>query len=397
LILDNYLQLKMDGRDVYIRKDGISSLKDVTTVLFDCDGVLIDARESYDLSIRKTVSYISREILKTPVSEDDITDKIIYGFRKSGGFNNDWDTTYVILLYLFTKIPKKVVAIFSKFFKLNGIESVPRDAHKRISEVKKMLSDVDISDESLLNISDDLLLLSKKADIRGVDSILEILPKIDDENAFVGFKKVLSYPDKVGVSVITTLFEEFFLGSDIFSEKYGFQSKFLDQFPGLVSSEVPILTENTMDLLSEMFEESNFGIVSGRAQLTAEYTLKNLMNRFNSDLTFFIEDETSLSSKKGDSEKIDKISKPHPFALLKVEKNTKKSGRILYIGDSMEDIIMVDQSNCIMNRFIAAGIYGYSHDTEELVKMFKENGAFLIIESVNDIPKVFKRIMREDL
>jgi len=387
----------MDGKDVYIRKDGISSLKDVTTVLFDCDGVLIDARESYDLSIKKTVSYISREILKISVSEDEITDKIIYGFRKSGGFNNDWDTTYAILLYLFTRIPKQVVDIFSKFFKLNGIENVSRDVYKRISEVKKLLSDVEISDESLLNISDDLLLLSKQADIRGIDSILEILPKIDDENAFVGFKKVMSYPDKVGVSMITTLFEEFFLGSDIFSEKYGFPSEFLDQFHGLVFSEVPILTENTINLLSEMFGESNFGIVSGRAQLTAEYTLGNLMNRFNSDLTFFIEDEKSSTFKKGDSGKIDKISKPHPFALLKVEENTKKSGRILYIGDSMEDLIMVDQSNCIMDRFIAAGIYGYSHDTEELVKMFKENCAFLIIESVNDIPKVFERIMREDL
>ena len=396
-MLDNYFQFKIDGKDVYIRKDGINPLKDVTTVLFDCDGVLIDARESYDLSIRKTVSYISREILKTPVSEDEITDKVIYGFRKSGGFNNDWDTTYVILLYLFTRIPKKVVDIFSKFFKLNDIESVPRDVYKRISEVKKLLSDVEISDESLLNISNDLLLLSKKADIRGIDSILEVLPKIDDENAFVGFKKIMSYPDKVGVSMITTLFEEFFLGSDLFSEKYGFPSEFLDQFPGLVSSEVPILTENTMNLLSEMFGESNFGIVSGRAQLTARYTLGNLLNRFNSDLIFFIEDEKSSSLKKSDSERIDKISKPHPFALLKVAENTKKSGRILYIGDSMEDLIMVDQSNCIMDRFITAGICGYSHDTEELVKMFKEHGTFLIIESVNDIPKVFERIMREDL
>ena len=396
-MLDNYFQFKIDGKDVYIRKDGINPLKDVTTVLFDCDGVLIDARESYDLSIRKTVSYISREILKTPVSEDEITDKVIYGFRKSGGFNNDWDTTYVILLYLFTRIPKKVVDIFSKFFKLNDIESVPRDVYERVSEVKKLLSDVEISDESLLNISNDLILLSKKADIRGLDSILEVLPKIDDENAFVGFKKIMSYPDKVGVSMITTLFEEFFLGSDLFLEKYGFPSEFLDPFPGLVSYEVPILTENTMDLLSKVFGGSNFGIISGRAQLTAEFTLGNLLNRFNSDLTFFIEDEISSASKRGDTEKIGKLSKPHPYALLKVEENAKQSGRILYIGDSMEDLIMVDQSNFRMDRFIAAGIYGYSHDTEELVKMFKEKGAFLIVESVNDIPKVFERIMREEL
>jgi len=57
----------------------------------------------------------------------------------------------------------------------------------------------------------------------------------------------------------------------------------------------------------------------------------------------------------------------------------------------------VDQSNILMDRFIAGGVYGYSYDSEELVKMFKKNGALLIVESVNDIPKVFERIKREEL
>ena len=394
MTLDNYLHLDMDGKEAYIRKDSIDPLREVTTVLFDCDGVLIDARESYNRSISRTISHLSREILKTHLPEDEITDKVIHGFRKSGGFNNDWDTTYVILLYLFTKIPKKVVDIYSKLSNRVGTQ---RGAYKRVSEAKKMLSGVKVSDESFSNISKNLLKLSEKADSRGIVSILEVLPKINDGRALAGFKKVMAYPDKVGASTITTLFEEFFLGSDLFSEKYGFPSEFLDKFPGLVSREVPIVTEDTMDILAEIFERSNFGIVSGRSLLTAEFTLGSLLNRFNTDLTLFIDDEISSAYNRGDTEKLVKLRKPHPYILLKVEKNTLQSGRILYIGDSMEDLIMVEQSNHFMDRFIAAGVYGYSHNPKELVKMFTESGAYLIVESVNDIPILFEKIMREKL
>jgi phosphoglycolate phosphatase-like HAD superfamily hydrolase len=152
-----------------------------------------------------------------------------------------------------------------------------------------------------------------------------------------------------------------------------------------------------MDLLAKVFGKSNFGIVSGRAQITAELTLGRLLNRFNTGLTFFIDDEISLAYNRGNKEKLGKLSKPHPHALLKVEKNTLQSGRILYIGDSMEDLIMVEQSNRIKDRFIAAGVYGYTHNPEELVKMFKEIGSYLIVESVNDIPELFEKIMREKL
>jgi len=395
MMMDNYLCFDINGKTAYVKRDYIDTLNKVSTIIFDCDGVLIDARDSYNRSISWTVSYLAENLMNTSISKEDISDLLIYNFRKSGGFNNDWDTTYAILLYLFTRSSKKVINKYSELFQKFHSTSIPTKAYDRVLEIKKLLSTVKISNKVSKNVQRDLLIFSEMADSRGIISLIDVLPKIEDRKALLGFSMVMSYPEKVGISTITTVFEEFFLGSNLFFKKYGFSSIFLNDFPGLVFREVPILTDIAMNMLIKLFGESNFGIVSGRSYFTAEYTLGPLIKYFNSELNIFIDDEIFLALKKGDKEKISEFSKPHPYSLLKVEKNALKTGNILYVGDSMEDLIMVKQSNNFLNRFIAAGVYGYSDNPETLVKMFVKNNAYIITESVNDIPYLFKIIMSD--
>src|SRR2546426_9959130 len=66
--------------------------------LFDIDGVIVDIRKSYDFAIKKTVDFIIKQITKTSSLNGLVTQEMILKFRRTGGFNNDVDTSYAIIL-----------------------------------------------------------------------------------------------------------------------------------------------------------------------------------------------------------------------------------------------------------------------------------------------------------
>ena len=73
------------------------------SIIFDCDGVLIDVTESYDTTINKTISYAVKEMSDITV-ENPLTNEILLGFKSTGGFNDEVDIAYVsILCYIAAK------------------------------------------------------------------------------------------------------------------------------------------------------------------------------------------------------------------------------------------------------------------------------------------------------
>ena len=63
------------------------------SIIFDCDGVLIDVTESYDTTINKTISYVLKEIADITV-DTPLTNEILLKFKSTGGFNDEIDITY---------------------------------------------------------------------------------------------------------------------------------------------------------------------------------------------------------------------------------------------------------------------------------------------------------------
>ena len=63
------------------------------SIIFDCDGVLIDVTNSYDTTINKTISYVLKEIADITVDAP-LTNEILLKFKSSGGFNDEIDITY---------------------------------------------------------------------------------------------------------------------------------------------------------------------------------------------------------------------------------------------------------------------------------------------------------------
>jgi len=63
------------------------------SIIFDCDGVLIDVTKSYDTTINRTISYVLKEIADITV-DTPLTNEILLRFKSTGGFNDEIDITY---------------------------------------------------------------------------------------------------------------------------------------------------------------------------------------------------------------------------------------------------------------------------------------------------------------
>ena len=89
------MTLKQKFKGIYI-DDSFNDIE-IDSLIFDCDGVLIDIKKSYDQTINATTKYVleSLEKITDPI---EIDFKIIDGFKSTGGFNDEVDLTYAAIL-----------------------------------------------------------------------------------------------------------------------------------------------------------------------------------------------------------------------------------------------------------------------------------------------------------
>lgn len=109
-LLENHLRVSIPT------KQGIEKIKEVLKIkpslVFDMDGVLIDARNSYRVAVQKTFEKFSG---KTITFED------IQTAKNQGGLNNDWDLTQYFLKKEGINIEyEKIVETFNNFYWNDG-------------------------------------------------------------------------------------------------------------------------------------------------------------------------------------------------------------------------------------------------------------------------------------
>lgn len=320
-------------------------------IIFDIDGVLIDVKKSYNEAIKNTVQFVVRNLIKKDL-KDLITDQIILKFRKTGGFNNDTDTSYAIILALLSY----------------------QDLHN--TNLEKFLIDV-----------------AEHADETGIDSVEKYIKKLTSNKTFPNYLKnidkildYLNYPGKVGDSIVSTVFDEFFYGQELFLKRYKIKSKHYFGKP-LIENDRIVITDNTIRKLIKRFN-SKIAMVSGRSKIAAAYALDNKFYLLNEKNSIFLEDEDR------------KFAKPNPYGLKKVINKINTRNDILYCGDSVEDLIMARRAEEELNQkniktktsIVFCGIYGCSSNKDELISKFMEKKADIIIKSVNDLPHILNKV-----
>ena len=389
-----------DGK-AYVRKDRAKQLRSVDAVVFDCDGVLIDIRDSYNKAISKAVTYILGGLTGYAFPESLASDEIIFLFRKSGGFNNDWDTVYGILMFTLSNLPFETREELRKHMQSIGRKPNAFERFSSMEEAaKKETMPEELSSEFFEALTAKLEEFAELLDASGTDSVDRNLVEAPDVSEdFLDFynclKRFLHCPEEVGRSIIATVFEEFFCGAKLFQETYSVEPRF-NTGPGVIENERLIVRPETLDRLTSVLGKANLGIASGSRFGTAEYVLGDLLKRFSPTALVFLEimEENESLQRSVEGLKVN-LKKPHPFSLLKAAKAFGNFNFALYVGDSMEDAIMVREANDLDERFLFAGVYRYSGLEDIVLQGFLESGCDLVVPSVNELPFVLEAVRRE--
>ena len=308
-------------------------LNSAECALFDIDGVLIDVRKSYNLAIKQTVDFVVKRMTGASCARRLVSDTLLLKFKQTGGFNNEIDMSYAIILALM---------------------SLPFD-------------------ESLHDKADFLFTVAENADETGMLSVEEYLSSLYPASRIKKLKEDLVYPAPVGKSLLATVFDELFYGPTLFQKQHKMKPRYYHGKP-LIENDKIVIREKTIRLFSKKFRE-NLALISGRSQIAAQHSLKPIFNIFNSSASVFLEDENR------------EHWKPNPYSLKKAMKHLGAK-TALYVGDSIEDLNMARKAETETDvKILFIGVYGCSVRPQEMIRKFKDNHADIIIKNVNCLYK----------
>lgn len=313
-------------------------------LVFDMDGVIIDVSASYRDAVRKT-AYIflssSKGAEKLPDPLFSLSD--LSAVKQSGGLNNDWDLSHRVITLLLSKV------------------SCQKGSPDRSTW------DVSPIAEFLANNETPLKLLSGS---------------VREKSAAADFY----YKNDVGSgNVIKQIFQEVYLGAELFRETYGFEPEYC-YGEGLILKEKMFIGP---DILSALSEKHTLAIATGRPESEALYPIrKNNINFFDKIITL---DDCLIAEKKLAEKGLGKrvLSKPDPFMLDSVAAFFSGRGKsfdsLYYIGDMPDDMIAAKKSAF---GYKAAGVLFSSPDPEASEKRLLEAGADCIIANARDLLKL---------
>ncbi|MEW6043200.1 MAG: HAD-IA family hydrolase [Thermoproteota archaeon] len=312
-------------KGIYIAKGVSKLIGKIDGIIFDCDGVLVDVSKSYDLAIKQTTAFVLKKFAN--IKSIPITSQIICGFKETGGFNDEVDLTYAAILSL--AAAKKIGANPRKF-------------------IAKVI---------------------ENADETGIYSVEKYLDKLNIDVSKL--KNELDYPGIHSTNPLYNIFDQIFYGSKLYEKIFGKKSQFSKK--GLIENDKVLLTKKLLDILKKKYKD-RLGIVTGRGKESIRYSLDELLEQFNLKSSFFLEDEPR------------KLAKPNPQPLVM---SFKRLGAkcCLYVGDSMEDLMMAKKANRLGCKVIFCGIYGTGTLPDAKRKFFAQNKAPMILESIKLLPK----------
>ena len=319
------------NKEIYISDDMIQKIQKFDSIIFDCDGVLVDIRNSYDYAINKTISAIMNELFNKKIS-DVVNSKILYGLKAAGGFNDEVAVVYAVVMTL----------VASK---------------KSNLKFEKLIIDViNNANESGINSIDNYF-INQNIDLK------EIKLKLDYENS-----RKISY--------IHRIFNQLFYGPKLYEEIFNEKSQFSEK--PLIDLDNIVLDDNLMSKLKTRFG-NKISTVTGRGNFAFSYSMKNFLDNFDMKNSVFLEDRP-----------LD-LAKPNPKSLIESISgiNSKCS---LYIGDSMEDLMMVEKCKEHGYDVSFCGIYGSSDEPELKYELFQKNKASFILESIQELPKALNLV-----
>jgi phosphoglycolate phosphatase-like HAD superfamily hydrolase len=274
--------------------------------------------------------------------------------KQSGGLNNDWDLTFLVICLLYSLVSKSKT-------------SDDRDTWQRY---QKTITHCDVKALTQFLRSTDIPL----------STMLEQKGKIKDE-----FIASLYRGDVGSGNIIKQIFQEIYLGKDLFESTYGIPVK-VYRNEGYINREKLLIDKS---VLSSLSKDNILAIATGRPKAEAYYPLDffELKDFFSIIYTL---DDCLMEEKRILHEKGNKVSlsKPNPFMLDAIaETNSHEVSKLYYVGDMPDDMVAVSRSKA---GFIGVGILISSPEKDNLKKELVRAGADYIIEDMEELKRIIK-------
>jgi HAD superfamily hydrolase (TIGR01548 family) len=330
-------------------------MKNKKLIVFDMDGVLIDVSRSYRETVRQTARLfysIAPSFVKLPEPLFPLTD--LAAVKQSGGLNNDWDLSCLVINLLFNRIEKPPV-----------YES--KDPWEQYQET---IRQCDVGE----------LAAFLRSTAKPLTSMLQKVGKA--KNAFIyGL-----YTGDVGSgNIIKQIFQEVYLGKDLFKATYGQPPKFYPN-DGLIHHEALLIDKG---LLEKLAAEHVLAIATGRPRAEADYPLDHFGIRKYFTRVMALEDclEQEKRILKTEGKKVS-LSKPHPYMLDALAAETKNSAaEYVYIGDMPDDMVAAKRAAV---GYKGIGMLLSTPDRARLKADLHQAGADTVIDDFEQLKSLIK-------
>lgn len=338
-------------------------------LIFDMDGVLIDVSRSYRKTIQRTVQiYLETCLGFEKGKTETVTKEDISLLKSAGGFNNDWDLTSALLLYLLS------ISGFPRFHRRPNFSSVA----EVVNHLKIRSSSLNKNITRLIQ-KNDLLPFIRKVKLAGggLKGVRKVL-----KGSFEGW--VYGDGDLNQTNVVKRIFQEVYLGRK-FTSCYHFPNLFY-KGEGFYLQERLIVPRK---ILSSLEKRYRLGIASGRPRFEAELALSRfrLSHYFDSMVTLdeCQEEEARIFHTMG---RRVKYSKPHPYSLLRVAQEIGiPNPRCGYVGDVVDDMLAARAARKDLDILAIGFLHGGKRHKAREDSLFKA-GADLIVKNPPDLLRV---------
>ena len=362
------MRYRMLGDGVLILKGVEDRLSSLDAIIFDCDGTLVDAQPSYNLTVKLTTMIILREVYGLEIRLGEDVEEVIYSMRLLGGFNNDWYIASALIQAIFLEATAErhikhgninFKPVLHKYLALISGESRPGYVVRGMNTLRSFVEKSGGRYAGHREVNKFLWDIAEDRGRTGELSELRRLIGINDRIEFSG-------------SILAQIFDEIYLGREGLRVRRGVKPRYVD-WPGAIENERILISHQTLASLRDIMPKG-LGMVTGRGAWETWKTLGHLRHLFREEGCFFISDTNSPE-----------FEKPSPKSLLKAAKNLGAE-EILYVGNSAEDLIMTRKVSEHGLGAIFAGII----ENEGSLGYFINKQADIILDDVNLLPKIFQ-------
>lgn len=254
----------------------------------------------------------------------------VSAFKLLGGFNDDWDCSYGLLVYLL---------------------SIPIEK-RTIPELRKKI---------------DIAGFSKKVSNRPL--------KVS------GIVSLLGNKQNIRIERIETIFQEIYLGKKIL-QKMGYKRCRFWKKAGLIEKEKLIFKKSILKSLKD--NGFKLGIATGRPRFEAVYCLRKfkILELFDFMTTIDEVKQAEQTAKKS-------LRKPHPYSVVETAKKIGSHLRFLYVGDLPDDILAAQGARSEIS-IDSAAFPVYTFEKKADLKIFKTLKPDHILQKPEDLLKVIK-------